>query len=355
MDGNTPLVLQQIQNTWPQDAWDLRNDLIAISPFVSQEALRETAESGVLPDAMLFEVCMANPDATQDEDFLYSLANDIPDPLPIYMINMIRDSWATETTRTILEYGLAQASSKRDFYCSVLLNDEKLRDTTNIDSLRIFHTLRDNLSDRYLLADSYIEENDFENAENILDDIVLDFDLDDRKLDEFDNFVELFDLLKNLNDSNRTIFEMDTTQKSDMETIAAENGWAGAKARNILCYVYGLCEDSPIVTDTSSAPKSAELNFYDPEKLLNEAYNKLSVKPNPADNFAKFEWELPLLGGETILRIVDLNGKTIQQHLISDKLGTWMWDTRSVKDGTYLYEINANGKQLANGKLVIQK
>lgn len=37
--GNTPAVLLEIQNTWPQEAWDLRNDLMAMAPFVSRDAL----------------------------------------------------------------------------------------------------------------------------------------------------------------------------------------------------------------------------------------------------------------------------------------------------------------------------
>ncbi|MEA3444097.1 MAG: T9SS type A sorting domain-containing protein, partial [Bacteroidota bacterium] len=82
---------------------------------------------------------------------------------------------------------------------------------------------------------------------------------------------------------------------------------------------------------------------------------ELMVYPNPAGNHASFEWELPLLENEAYLRLTDLNGVIIKQITFTEKQGQWLWDTRKVKNGTYIFEIVSNGKQLANGKLVIQK
>ncbi|MEA3443314.1 MAG: T9SS type A sorting domain-containing protein [Bacteroidota bacterium] len=353
--GNTPLLLQEIQETWPQEAWDLRNELMEISPFVSQEALLEAAESGVLPDAMLFEICMANPDATQNEEFLRILSEDIPNTLPNYMIEMIRDSWDNETTRTVIENGLAQAGWKRDFNLSALLFNEKTQDERFVDSIRYYHNQRDNLSDRYLVADSYIEEDDFTTARSIITSIPLDFDLDDRKTDENDNFLSLCDFLSNLNDSNLTIFDLDSIKIAEMEIIAEETGWAAAKAHNILCYAYDLCVDCPITTDTTGQPKTTYVGKHNMQDVLNQAYNTLTVKPNPAGNHASFEWELPLLENEAYLRLIDLNGSVIQEHTINAKRGQWLWDTREIINGTYLYELVSGDNKLDVGKLIIQK
>lgn len=126
--GSTPSLLTEIQNTWPQEAWDLRNDLMSIAPFVSREALEEAAFSNILPDAMLLEVCLANPDATREEELLRILSDDIPNTLPSYMIDMIRDNWDTETTRTLLENGLAHYGAIRDRKCNLLIANAKMKE-----------------------------------------------------------------------------------------------------------------------------------------------------------------------------------------------------------------------------------
>jgi hypothetical protein len=62
--GSTDDVVEEIISSWPQDAWDLREYLLSRSPYLSVEVLYEMVERNIMPDAMVTEICIANPDGT---------------------------------------------------------------------------------------------------------------------------------------------------------------------------------------------------------------------------------------------------------------------------------------------------
>ncbi|MCF8373790.1 MAG: T9SS type A sorting domain-containing protein, partial [Bacteroidales bacterium] len=353
--GNTPLVLQQIQNTWPQEAWDLRNDLMAMAPYVSREALEEAALMDILPDAMLFEICLANPDATRDQEFLDFLANGIPNPLPNYMISLIQENWDLETPLSILKRNMAGAASKMDYNLSILLTNEKLKHEPDNNMLRNYHYQRDNLGDRYSIADSYIAEAKFDSSVIVLDQILLDFDLDDATIDEYDNYYLYHDLLQSLNDSNRSIFDLDTTEIALLDQIANDKtGKSGIKSRNILCFAFGLCEEYPGNPSDTSQNKSTHI-LMPPQQIIDQAYTTLNVTPNPATIFAEFSWEILNLENGALLEIVDMDGKVVAIYVINEPQGKWAWDTRNTIPGVYIYSLRGSGSILKSGKITVLK
>ncbi|MCF8373021.1 MAG: T9SS type A sorting domain-containing protein [Bacteroidales bacterium] len=353
--GNTPAILLEIQNTWPQEAWDLRNDLMAMAPFVSTQALEEAAQACVLPDAMLLEICLANPDATRSQEFLDFLSEGIPCPLPQYMVDMIQDNWDAETSRTLLENGLAKYGAERDFYANVLIRAALFKDEYELSDLTEWHEERANLSDYYANADLYIDNNDFGSAETVLDDVLTDFDLDDQQLVGHENYVDYFDFMLSLFNNNKTIHDLNSTELSNLQAIADEPlGFAKAKAKSILCFAYNICE--PYYGYVSDAqPKSVRSNSQDPYKIINESYNKLIVSPNPASNFTSISWEAPLLEDGAIIKITDITGKVIVTIPVNKKMDTHVWETNDIEEGVYLIELCQNSNQLAHSKLVITK
>ncbi|MDR1345896.1 MAG: hypothetical protein LBK03_04250, partial [Bacteroidales bacterium] len=66
---NTEALLDAVQGEWKDDVWKMRQELSEISPFVDEKVLRELAMNNLLPQALLLEICLANPDATKNPDF----------------------------------------------------------------------------------------------------------------------------------------------------------------------------------------------------------------------------------------------------------------------------------------------
>jgi hypothetical protein len=356
--GSTPAMLLEIQNTWPQEAWDLRNDLLAISPYVSREALLEAAHSGILPDALLLETCLANPDATQSEDFLMQLENDIPNPLPLYMIELIRDSWDTETPRTILEGGLANYGAEKDYTFNRLMANKKFISPAGKDyiAIRTLHLSRNELHDRYAIVDVYMAENNYGSASDELSSIPLNYTLSDLQVDEHENYVDYVEIMEAMFNSSKTIYELTQAEIDELELIAdANTGLSSAKARNLLCFAYDLCDYYYPDTTGSGNPKAIPAIHESADKVYNDLYNKVTVSPNPAKDYTTFSWELTSLKNNAVLEIFNVSGKLVHSKNITHKTGSYIWDTSKQKTGIYIYRVVENDNILNSGKVTINK
>lgn len=352
-DGDTPLLLQQIQESWPQDAWDLRSDLISISPYVSREALIDAAYSDVLPAAMLLEVCLANPDATKDEDFLDVLRN-LSNPMPEYMIEIIRDSWDDETIRSSVEKQLGNIGRELDYCYNLLILDEKTKEERGFDTLRLYYEGSDYLLDKYILADTYMDEGDYTLSAIVLDDIATSFELSDFEIDEYYNYLALNEILHELSDSGLTIFELDTINIQILEQIANDNtGWSSVKARNILCFAFDLCVDYP-ANQTDTLQEKSAIVIYPTNVNFEREYSKVIVSPIPADEYVDFLWDIPIINNQAIVSIFNASGILVHSFSINDTKGQYLWDCRIVEDGLYLYQVSSDDGIIAKGKIVIQ-
>lgn len=81
---------------------------------------------------------------------------------------------------------------------------------------------------------------------------------------------------------------------------------------------------------------------------------KLQVFPNPAKDRLSFVWNIPLHQIEQIeLKIVTITGEIIWE----DKAPTnhIYWDTSSIPNGIYFYQILYNNSILESDRIIIQK
>ncbi|MEO1452080.1 MAG: hypothetical protein AAFV07_21285, partial [Bacteroidota bacterium] len=182
--GSTSQMLSQIQGSWSDEAWTLRNALIAESPYLSTEALIGAAMEGVLPHAMLLEVCLANPEATREEGFISILETEIPNPLPGYMLDMIVANWSARTPRSTLEENMAYWSHLYHRTSNALIRDLSADSLSQTDAVRYWLRRRAGLSDQYLMAASYWEDKRFDSALHVLNAIPGQHDLSRTGLQE---------------------------------------------------------------------------------------------------------------------------------------------------------------------------
>ncbi|NVN96200.1 MAG: T9SS type A sorting domain-containing protein [Bacteroidetes bacterium] len=353
--GNTNALLQKIEMSWSQGSWDLRAKLIDASPYLSEEVLRGVAMKGILPQAMLLEICLANPDGTRNKEFIDFLGKKIPNPLPQYMLDLIVANWEAKTSRSLLEASLANVSSQMAFISDVLIANTMLDSIPNKNEARNWLTRRGSLSDYYSLAESHIESNEFDNASYYLNQIPDLFKLSKEQQAEHLNFKNYAEFRGSIAESGKNIMQLKDNDIETLQQIANNNtGRSSVLAQNILCFGYQLCVDY-----LPAEGEGEQLKFTKPEKtakeVINSAYNKITATPNPANVYVAFSWELPLLKGNAELNITDINGKSITQKTITTIRGQWIWDTRTINKGIYLYEIKTDNEQLGNGKVIINK
>jgi len=353
--GNTNAVLNKIQSTWPQEVWELRNELMSKSPYLTEEVLRETAKRNILPQAMVLEICLANPDGTRNHKFIDFLAGEIPNPLPEYMLALIVDNWETKSTRTLLENTLAEKGAEKDYIANMLIANEQVSENSPKSFIRNWLTRRGNLPDFYARAESLMDENNYSSATDVLSQISTYYKLDEVQQGEFNNFTTYLNFRSSICNSGKSIAQLSKDEIEELKAIAAANtGRSSAIAKNILCFFYGVCFDDDVKTGGYKSRVIGKPTV-SARQIINSEYNKVNVMPNPASVYTAFSWELPLLEGEATLTISDVSSKLIEQHTLKTRQGQWIWDTRAIKKGIYLYELKDATGSIAHGKLVISE
>lgn len=369
--GSTNALLNQIQQSWSNDALTLRDELMVNSPFLSREVLREVALNNILPPAMFLMVCLANPDATKDEAFLNFLQNEIQNPLPSYMISLIVASWDNATTRTTLENLLADYNKQMSVTSNKLLADIYYKNALVVDSIHLADTTNyaqqinywlnriQTPSAKYDLIENYFESNMFDQANQILTSIPIDFSLSADQVRDYNDYVYFYNFRSEITSNGSSLAHLDSTQVQTLINFVQVDdiNFAKGLAQNALCFYYGICrvDDYSIgngnrMSQFGNAPTSFNAN-----QLVSGVKATVTVIPNPATYATTFNYSLTKIAGVAILSICDITGKEIVQFKLLNNYGQINWDTSLINNGLYYYSISAENKVLTSGKVSVKK
>lgn len=349
--GNTNIFLQNIAINWSDDAWELRAELLARSPYLSEDALKSAAEQGILPNAMLLEICLANPDLFKKGNLADFLATEIPTPMPPYMITILRSSWTNGSPRGMLESAIGTVQDSLSQAAYKLIHNW-LQDSiqVNSDTLTTYLSAIPDENAKYALADFYLEQGQNGLAPQILQAIPTQFKFTEENLLEHNKYVELSNLKLAVKNADRTIFELSNEENAILTDIVNESEGRGSViANNILCFVNQQCKDYPAVLPTpdNQQRKAQVISFTDSDNL--KAY------PNPASDFVTFEYDISdILSHDVSITVTDITGKTLYVYSLPETKGQVIWDTRSLSNGVYLYKLSSHDGNYAVGKLSIQ-
>jgi hypothetical protein len=348
--GNTQVLKSEIETAFPSDMWQLRSDLLGVSPHVSKEVLKTAAEkTDIFPESVLFEILSANPDELKNGDMISFLENK-ENPLPEYMIDMLKQIAGGVTYKTILKRQMADFHARKsqaalDIVRSILAD--------SILDMGLYRSWLDNLgnigADKQIVA-SYVQDGDFTSAQTLLDLIPDIYGLTGDELAQYNDYKLLTEFQISLEQQNRNIFELDTIEIDYLVNIAEiSTGTARTVARGILNFGYGYnyCDCLPA---DSSTMKSSVIGFNKPE-TDNGLY--ISAKPNPADTWVAFDFKLPSYIERAVLTITDIEGRVITSFPIDAQDGQKIWDARKIESGAYFYALEA-GSIRKSGKLIIK-
>ncbi len=349
--GNTDEVVQEIISTWPQDIWDLRNYLLARSPYLSVQSLQELINKLGVPVAIKTEICVANPEATQKDGFLKWAEFEAFDPLPTYAVAAIRSSWDTRTYRFALEAQMAGKHTRMTQAANHLLDlyrTDSVR--SHPDSLRwIWQQVRTNAA-RYAETGLLLHQRRYSDALALLDAMPQERELRGKEQTERQRMHSYVSVLANAYGAGRDEYRLNAQDVHQLEQLVGEHYDRPAVwASNLLCAQYRICR-SPY-TGGSPTPKSLMVTYLEGN---GEHSAFLKIHPNPATTWASFNYHLPGNSGDLQVSIRDAQGRMIHTMQAAGEKGQLMWDTRGKAPGIYTIELLRNGLLEHTGKLVIQ-
>ena len=346
-NGNTDSLLQAIGNMPSSEAQQLRDELMAEAPYLSQEVIMDAAGSGILTDAFLLEICLANPDATTDELFLDFLEYQIPNPLSASDIQLIYLSWSGETPRTLIENQLGTKAAVLGRLSSKILHAYALDSTVTEDSVVAMIQTKQTVESKYQLVEYRISKNQFSLATNEMNAIANSTELNQAELDEHNNLVAYTNFRTSIANEGLEYMQLNSAQLETLRGIAnAVEGRTATLAQNILCFGYGECY---YPTSEPSFRKKKERVYSEiiPPTLDLKSF---SVSPNPARDVVNIVLDAEFEIENTIFILTSMEGKEVRNQRLQEVSS--IVNISNLAKGEYIYRITDSGKLVAEGKLI---
>lgn len=350
-NGNTEGMVTEIELSWPSDAWNLRDELIARSPFNSAEVLISAAIREIMPHAMLLEVLLENPDALRSGEVIRKVENELANPMPQYMIDLLWASRDQTTLRTSMESALSELHFDVLKMQKRIIQNLAFQDSTSSsnDSIIYFMSKVKTVEGNYERAAAYADGGNFSASIALLDSMLNNYKLATSSVDECNSLKSFYSILDGAPGSEANL---DATSIASIKAIAESEtaGIAKMRAQNLLCFHYQICYDSN--GNRKSSPKTEKPKLSREELLEN--VNTSNAYPNPASDYVTISYSLLTVRENATLLIFDGFGRQIESKSLGQTYqGQELVDTRKLSDGVYFYQIVQNNEKVVDGKFVI--
>ncbi|HRP89163.1 MAG TPA: T9SS type A sorting domain-containing protein [Edaphocola sp.] len=222
---------------------------------------------------------------------------------------------------------------------------QRLSERGSTDSIISFLENVNNLESQKLLLSLYLEQGNYTAFDNLLESISFSNGDETLAFKDYNNF------LKTLSQENRTLFQLNLTEKELLETIATQDFEVSNYAKAMLEFVFMQEWEhyQERLPQEGQMAKYGDFNSKNQSSLGNAIPNpntgKVRINVNILEKDAQF----------ATLNIYDLTGRLILSKILQSGQQSISFDLSSYNNGLYLYSLNINGKNKATKKLVLQK
>jgi len=234
--------------------------------------------------------------------------------------------------------------------------DVELSSDTNLvsqaDSIITFLEEENDLASKYNLAFRYWNRLDSVEAFEILNTIPEQYNLTNDQLTTHQQYLDYFDILKLIADSNWTASDLDSVSVELLFEIK-ENGGSGisAFARGMLLKGGFIDYKETIVLPRLASPEEnsfANKNIDDNEQRK----DYLKLFPNPAGDYVIVFYDIGSDSRSFSLKLVDNQGIVIRIIQLEPGKDQIVVNLENLPNGIYLFTLNVNGKKLESQKLI---
>lgn len=344
---------EEVETTEPWDVYVQFNELMAISPYVSEDVMIEVIENEAFTSLMVKLLMLANPHVINSDEVMGALYDRNP-PLPQSYIDEIEGE---EGELTQLDHLRADVAA--DYHLVRRIGENIKRtyrnDTLNdytLDSLINFVSRQDELYDRYELAKIYLENEMFDDLNTCLSAISSEFELSDQEYESHQDYLTLFDIAEDNIQAGTGIDQLDGDQVSSLTTIAEKNRpGTSAFAVALLRNNDPEFEWYEIVLEPVEGEKSGGGDKETPNDQLTD--NKVfNIYPNPAYDFITAAYDVDAQAYRQLSVVVyNSGGKKVQERPLQDFQNEVIIDLTKFSTGIYYVSLLGDGQRIATKKL----
>lgn len=348
-NGDTEGLQNFVENTWGTQVWDTRDELMSISPFVSEEVIYTLLdETTTYPHAMVFEIIAANPEILNDPKLVVYLSEK-SDPMPQYMIDLLLLYGQLSTERSGMEKIMGEKRTQHISKVSealwAMMDYED--DTYTAEQYREVLSEVKVLNSEFFLINELLGDGDVNAAMARLQNIPHIIPLRKEEKLEYNSFVEWAQWWKNVILSGRDLESLTASDLQDLASIADDfDTFASSLAISLL----NEGKTIPVFTPPALGRSSHQ---YKSSKIATSSIQtellSLAVYPNPASHIVQVKInQSEIVESSFILRVVDLTGKVIYTYENKNPLNTWLIDTSEWSSGIYTVRLtSSNGLEIS--------
>ena len=345
--GNTNALIAAINSA--SDMEVLKDDLEQYTPYLTDEALLAAAYAG-MPNELLIELCLQNPDFTQSEDFISELENDIPNPITAQMGEDIRASWENTTSYTQEFADLAQLQFELETNLRLVINyyleHENGSDIRKVISLT--KKMPNDISTLYEVVDLHLGLNEYDSANIVMNSITSNFTLNQKELDHHNAFQDFIDVLETMHIAGDNFANLPHASHEQLYAISQlDDITVSHRAKEILNFFVDTFEyHYQLEIDTNMSSSHMVVN----RKTNQVSTQKSSVYPNPTKGNINITVNDDCNNCSLIL--YNNVGKVVKQAQLNSGENTL--NLKRLPAGVYIYHITSRDHVSEYGKLILK-
>lgn len=351
--GDTEALNTEVETSFPDEAMQVRNELIASSPYLSDSVMVSTVEQeNVLTEAMVTEVLMANPQSAKSGTVQQAL-DDRFDQLTEEQRTDIDQGWFVTGAKESLESSLAYYKALRQ---QALNNIIRIFSTDSLctapnDSIIAVLTAENSLQSHYELAFAYYAGGDHANVTATLNDIPVMFELSAGQTIQHQQFDNYMDLIIQLSNQGNSILDADSAQKALLYNILDNaSGSLQAMARNVLVNIDTLQYSEPYILPSESL-KEGVVRRVPVRKYYRE--DSFKLYPNPAGTYIIIEYTLQGEAPQGYVNIIDNRGIVVKTVVLTKNHDYMVIAIDDLPTGVYYCNFVINAASVQTEKLII--
>jgi hypothetical protein len=353
--GDTEELNSEIQFSQPSEAIQLRQQLLDESPYLSDTVMKSAInKENVLPNAMIRDILVANPQSAKSDDVLEQLDTRF-EPIPGYMMGQIINGKNTASAKENLEAILLHNKTEKAKAINELVKYYKSYTSVYAFDSTLYWLEQKNSPDaEYTRVFEYLRVGDTTNALNVLVAIPSSFNLNNYENITYQKFTNFVDVYKDLVSLQGKVWQADSASVAQLEALSVfDNYLPGVYARNIL-----VANEMLDYRETYQLPghlKTSEAIVYPNEAKSFEKNEYLKIFPNPTKDYMIIEYSIPTSGllNETYILLVNNKGVLIKSLLLNEVRNTVVVNTSELLPGIYMVSLVNGNAIIGNKKLVI--